>query len=135
MLAPVKEEKRTVSLSLEDEKWLSKALNAEEIKDIDISDMKVKATDLMLMALGYCFGITIQAYTNHKGYKIEDVKIEVIGEKHPKENRYERLSINVSFKSDLTEEQITRVMEIGKRGCSVGNTIEKGAIIEKKYIG
>ncbi|EDP73337.1 OsmC family protein, partial [Hydrogenivirga sp. 128-5-R1-1] len=105
-MAPVKEEKRVVELSFEDEKWLAKALNAEEIKDIDISSMKVKATDLMLMSLGYCFGITVQAYTNHKGYKIENVKIEVLGEKHPKENRYEKLTINVSFDSDLTEEQI-----------------------------
>ena len=134
-MAPVKEEKRTVELSLEDEKWLSKALNAEEIKDIDVSSMKVKATDLMLMSLGYCFGITIQAYTNHKGYKIENVKIEVIGEKHPQENRYEKLIINVSFDSDLTEDQIKRVMEIGKRGCTVGNTLEKGAVVEKKFVG
>lgn len=134
-MAPVKEEKRVVELSLEDEKWLAKALNAEEIKDIDISSMKVKATDLMLMSLGYCFGITIQAYTNHKGYKIENVKIEVMGEKHPQENRYEKLTINVSFDSDLTEEQIQRVMEIGKRGCTVGNTLEKGAVVEKKFVG
>lgn len=134
-MAPVKEEKRVVELSFEDEKWLAKALNAEEIKDIDISSMKVKATDLMLMSLGYCFGITVQAYTNHKGYKIENVKIEVLGEKHPKENRYEKLTINVSFDSDLTEEQIQRVMEIGKRGCTVGNTLEKGAVVEKKFVG
>jgi uncharacterized OsmC-like protein len=134
-MAPVKEEKRTVQLSLEDEKWLAKALNAEEVLDIDISSMKVKATDLMLKSLGYCFGITIQAYTNHKGYKIQNLKIEVIGEKHPSENRYEKLTINVSFDSDLTPEQIERVMEIGKRGCTVGNTLEKGAIVEKKFVG
>ncbi len=134
-MAPPKEEKRTVELKYEDEKWLAKALNAEEIKNIDISSMKVKATDIMLMSLGYCFGITVQAYANHKGYKIEDLNIEVIGERHPQENRFEKLILNVSFKSDLTPEQIQRVMEIGKRGCTVGNTIEKGAVIEKNYVG
>ncbi len=134
-MAPIKEEKRTVDLRFENEKWLSNALNAEEIKDIDISSMKVKATDIMLMSLGYCFGITIQAYANHKGYKLENIKIEVIGKKHPKENRYEKLTLNVSFDSNLTEEQIQRVMEIGKRGCTVGNTLEKGAIVEKNFVG
>lgn len=134
-MAPVKEEKRTVNLRFEDENWLSNALNAEEMKDIDISSMKVKATDIMLMSLGYCFGITIQAYANHKGYKLKNIKIEVSGEKHPKENRYEKLILNVSFDSDLTDEQIQRVMEIGKRGCTVGNTLEKGAVVEKNFVG
>ena len=128
-------EQRQVNLSFEDEKWLADALNAEEADKIDVSKMKVKATDLMLLSLGYCFGITVQAYTNHKGYKIEDLKIEVTGKKHETENRYETITLDVSFKSDLTEEQIARVMEIGKRGCTVGNTLEKGAKIEKRFIG
>lgn len=128
-------EQRQVNLSFEDEKWLANTLNSKEVDNIDISKLKVKATDLMLLSLGYCFGITVQAYTNHKGYKIEDLKIEVKAKKHESENRYEEITLNVSFKSDLTEEQISRVMEIGKRGCTVGNTLEKGAKIEKNFIG
>jgi len=134
-LAKKEIEQRQVNLSFEDEKWLADVLNAEEADKIDVSKMKVKATDLMLLSLGYCFGITVQAYTNHKGYKIEDLKIEVKAKKHESENRYETIILNVSFKSDLTEDQIARVMEIGKRGCTVGNTLEKGAKIEKKFIG
>jgi len=134
-LAKKEIEQRQVNLSFEDEKWLADALNSEEADKIDVSKMKVKATDLMLLSLGYCFGITVQAYTNHKGYKIEDLKIEVKGKKHESENRYETITLNVSFKSDLTEDQIARVMEIGKRGCTVGNTLEKGAKIEKRFIG
>ncbi len=130
-----KEEKRAVLLQLEGEDWIGEALDAEGAPKIDISKLKVKATDLMLLSLGYCFGITVQAYTNHKGYKIEDLKIEVIGKKHERENRYEEITLNVSFKSDLTPEQIERVMEIGKRGCTVGNTLEKGAKIEKRFVG
>jgi uncharacterized OsmC-like protein len=134
-LAKKQTEERQVNLKLEDEKWLANALNAENTEQIDVSKMKVKATDLMLLSLGYCFGITVQAYTNHKGYKIHDLKIEVKGKKHETENRYETITLEVSFKSDLTEEQIARVMEIGKRGCTVGNTLEKGAKIEKIFVG
>ncbi len=130
-----KEEKRKVFLKLEGEDWIGEAIDAEGAPPIDISKLKVKATDLMLLSLGYCFGITVQAYTNHKGYKIEDLQIEVIGKKHDRENRYEEITLNVSFKSDLTPEQIERVMEIGKRGCTVGNTLEKGVKIEKRFVG
>jgi len=96
-----KEEKRKVFLKLEGEDWIGEAIDAEGAPPIDISKLKVKATDLMLLSLGYCFGITVQAYTNHKGYKIEDLQIEVIGKKHDRENRYEEITLNVSLNQTL----------------------------------
>ena len=105
-----------------------------EGKGFDITATGLRAVDLMLISVGYCFGLTVEAYTNHKGYKIENLKIEVVGKKHEKENRYDEITIKVSFDSDLDEKQIARVMEIGKRGCTVSNTMLKAPVIKTEFI-
>ncbi|SNZ02271.1 Uncharacterized OsmC-related protein [Persephonella hydrogeniphila] len=103
-------------------------------KGFDLTATGLRAVDLMLISVGYCFGLTVEAYANHKGYKIEDLKIDVVGKKHEKENRYSEITIKVSFKSDLDEKQIQRVMEIGKRGCTVSNTMLKPPTIKTEFI-
>ena len=103
-------------------------------KDFDITATGLRAVDLMLISVGYCFGLTVEAYTNHKGYKIENLKIEVVGKKHEKENRYDEITIKVSFNSDLDEKQINRIMEIGKRGCTVSNTMLEPPTIKTEFI-
>ena len=94
-------------------------------KGFNLSQTELRAVDLMLISVGYCFGLTVEAYTKHKGYQIKNLKIDVIGKKHDKENRYSEITIKVSFDSDLDENQIQRLMEIGKRGCTVSNTMLK----------
>ena len=102
-------------------------------KGFDLTATGLRAVDLMLISIGYCFGLTIEAYTKHKGYEIKDLKIEVVGKKDEKENRYSYILIKVSFKSDLDDKQIHRIMEIGKRGCTVSNTMLKTPKIETKF--
>lgn len=101
---------------------------------INLTETGLRATDFMLISVGYCFGLTVEAYVNHKGYKIEDLQIKVIGKKHEKENRYEKIRIEVSFKADLPQDKIDRILVIGKRGCTVSNTMAKAPEIETVYI-
>ncbi len=103
-------------------------------KKCDLTETGMRAVDLMLVSIGYCFGLTVEAYVNHKGYKIENLKINVFGKKHEKENRYDYIRIEVSFDSDLTPEQIERVMVIGKRGCTVSNSMLKAPEIETVFV-
>jgi uncharacterized OsmC-like protein len=100
----------------------------------DLTATGMRAVDLMLVSIGYCFGLTVEAYVNHKGYKIKNLQINVVGRKHEKENRYEYIRIEVSFESDLSPEQIERVLVIGKRGCTVSNTMLKAPEIETVFI-
>jgi len=113
-----------------------KFLGSIEGKDtvINLTETGLRATDFMLISVGYCFGLTVEAYTQHKGYKIEDLQIKVIGKKHEKENRYEKIRIEVSFKADLPEDKIDRIIVIGKRGCTVSNTMLKTPEIEAVYV-
>ncbi|WP_457621858.1 OsmC family protein [Persephonella sp.] len=101
---------------------------------INLTETGIRAVDLMLISIGYCFGLTVEAYVNHKGYKIEDLQITVKGKKHEKENRYDRITIEVSFKSDLSPEQIERIMTVGKRGCTVSNSMLKTPDIQTVYL-
>ena len=103
-------------------------------KSLNLTETGMRAVDIMLISIGYCFGLTVESYVNRKGYKIEDLQITVTGQKHEKENRYDRITIEVSFKSDLTYEQIERLMVIGKRGCTVSNSMLKTPEIETIYI-
>ncbi len=113
--------------------------NGEFIGGVDghtcnLTQTGMRAVDFMLVSVGYCFGLTIEAYTSHKGYEIKNLKINVIGHKHEIENRYDKIEIEVSFESDLTPEQIERVMTIGKRGCTVSNTMLKTPEITTKFV-
>ncbi|WP_457643760.1 OsmC family protein [Persephonella sp.] len=103
-------------------------------KGFDLTATGLRAVDLMLISIGYCFGLTVEAYAQHKGYNIKNLKIDVVGKKHEKENRYSEITIKVSFDSDLDEKQIQRVMEIGKRGCTVSNSMLKAPEIRTEFI-
>ena len=105
-----------------------------EGRTLNLSATGMRAVDLMLLSVAYCFAITVDAYVNHKGYKIENLQVKVIGKKHPKENRYEKIKLEVSFDSDLPPDKIDRVMVIGKRGCTVSNTMLKPPEIEAVYV-
>ncbi len=121
---------KVATVTLEDGKFFGEI----EQKKINLTDTGMRAVDLMLISVGYCFGLTVEAYVNHKGYKIENLQIKVTGHKHERENRYDKILIEVSFDSDLTPEQIDRVLVIGKRGCTVSNTMLKPPEIEVTYI-
>ena len=101
---------------------------------LNLTDTGMRAVDLMLISVAYCFAITVDAYVKHKGYKIEDLEVKAVGKKHDKENRYEKITIEVSFKSDLPQDKKDRIMVIGKRGCTVSNTMLKTPEIETVLI-
>ncbi|GAB6071982.1 hypothetical protein JCM14244_03590 [Venenivibrio stagnispumantis] len=122
---------KVVNVSLENDNFIAKSGE----KSFNISDLGVSASELYLISIAHCFATTVKAYVNHKGLKIENLNVEVKGKKHENENRYETVEINVSFDGDLTKEQIERILVIGKRGCTVGNSSSAGVNIQTKYTG
>lgn len=116
------EEKKAI-IELTDSGFFGKMENKDFV--LNLTETTFNATDLMLLSVGYCFGITVDAYAKHKGLNISNLKINVKGKKHDSENRYEKIEIEVSFDGDLTPEQRERVIVIGKRGCTVSNSMVK----------
>ncbi|MEZ0323417.1 MAG: OsmC family protein [Hydrogenothermaceae bacterium] len=126
-------EKKVSIVYLGDEGFLGKMEGKDFV--LNLSQTTFSATDLMLMSVAYCFGITVDAYAKHKGLTIKNLQIKAFGEKHESENRYEKIWLEVSFEGDLTSEQIDRVLIIGKRGCTVSNTMLKPIDFEVKFTG
>ncbi|PMP77281.1 MAG: osmotically inducible protein OsmC [Sulfurihydrogenibium sp.] len=116
-------EEKMALIELTDEGFIGKMAGKDFV--LNLSNTTFNATDLMLISIGYCFGITVDAYAKHKGLNISNLKINVKGKKHETENRYEKIDIEVSFDGDLTPEQRERVIVIGKRGCTVSNSMLK----------
>lgn len=114
-------EKKTSLVTLTEEGFIGE-MEGKDFK-LNLSNTTFNATDIMLMSVAYCFGITVDAYAKHKGLSIRNLQIKAYGEKHDTENRYENIVLEVSFEGDLTPEQIDRVLTIGKRGCTVSNTM------------
>ncbi|ACN98247.1 conserved hypothetical protein [Sulfurihydrogenibium azorense Az-Fu1] len=116
-------EEKTAVIKLTDEGFIGMMENKDFV--LNLTNTTFNATDLMLISIGYCFGITVDAYVKHKNLSISNLRINVKGKKHETENRYEKVDIEVSFDGNLTPEQRERIITIGKRGCTVSNSMLK----------
>jgi len=116
-------EEKTAVIKLTDEGFIGMMEDKDFV--LNLTNTTFNATDLMLISIGYCFGITVDAYVKHKNLSISNLRINVKGKKHETENRYKKVDIEVSFDGDLTPEQRERIITIGKRGCTVSNSMLK----------
>jgi putative redox protein len=82
-------------------------------------------------ALAACTIITVQMYANRKQWKLEstDVKINIVSE--TKEGT--QITREVSFKGDLTQEQILRLQEISTH-CPIHHLLEGKVEITDIYV-
>lgn len=124
-------EKKAAVISLKEDGFIGQI----EGKDyqLNLTSTSFNATDIMLMSVAYCFGITVDAYAKHKGLDLRNLRIRAIGKKHDTENRYESIKLQVHFDGDLKPEQIERVLTIGKRGCTVSNSMLKPISFDVEY--
>jgi putative redox protein len=87
---------------------------------------------LLLGALAACKLITVRMYADRKGWTLEDVEIKLKHEKirvgdgdefeSPVGSLVDSIETEVSFKGDLTPEQVERLAEISNR-CPVHRTL------------
>lgn len=95
------------------------------------TDTGMNPYELLLSSIGACKAITMRMYAERKGWKIDDISMELIHDKIPAEEcddcetktgKIDKIEIRVNIKGDLTEEQKARILEIGER-CPVQKTI------------
>lgn len=87
--------------------------------------------DYLLMSLGSCTVMTIKMYTNHKGWELDDVYMELRHNKHHDEDcancedpksKIDVIEKEVIVKGDLSDEQLDRILDISKK-CPVHRTL------------
>jgi putative redox protein len=95
------------------------------------TDTGMNPYELLLSAIGACKAITMRMYAQRKGLPLEDISIDLSHTKIPAEEcndcetktgKIDKIDIRVNIKGDLTEEQKSRILEIGER-CPVQRTI------------
>ncbi|MBO9466738.1 OsmC family protein [Tropicibacter sp. R15_0] len=86
--------------------------------------------------LGACTSMTIRMYARRKGWPLEGIAVDVTHDKvhaqdaeTAKDTRVDRFKRRICFEGNLTQDQITRLLEIADK-CPVHRTLEKGARIE-----
>ena len=93
---------------------------------------------LILAALGTCISMTVTLYARRKQWPLEQVTVRLRQNRiHAKdcqecaqnvEGYVHRIERSVNFKGDLTEEQLTRLLEISHK-CPVHKTLSSQIVI------
>jgi len=87
--------------------------------------------ELLLSALGSCKAITMRMYAQRKDYPLNDIEIDLSNKKihaedcrdcETKDGKVDIIDVSIKFTGDLSEEQISRLLEISKK-CPVHKTL------------
>jgi putative redox protein len=90
--------------------------------------------------LGACTSMTIRMYARRKGWPLDGISVDVVHDKvhaqdaeTAKATRIDRFKRLITLQGNLTQEQITRLIEIADK-CPVHRTLEQGAKIETELV-
>jgi len=120
----------------------SHQLLGDEPLSADGSNLGPSPYDLLLMSLGSCTSMTIRMYANFKKIPMDDVTVRLTHERldaddceecEGRSGKVERITRYISFKGDLTDEEIQKLIKIADK-CPVHRTLENEPVISTKLV-
>ncbi len=101
-------------------------LTADEPPEVGGDDAGATPTEYVLAGLGACKAITIKMYAERKGWPLEHVAVDVALQKTPDGSQ---IVAQLQLQGDLTDEQRSRLKEIGDR-CPIHKLLNAGVEIQ-----
>lgn len=89
--------------------------------------------ELLEASIAMCLTIVIEKIFVRDGieYMDDEFSVEVTSEKAPDSpSRFEKYTVNITLPNHLTDAYKKKVLVSAERGCTISNTIKRGAIVE-----
>lgn len=96
--------------------------------------------EMMLGSLGACQAITATIFAKMYGIKIDELRVEVEGERDPDSmtgkspearTGFEKIRFHFYVKSNMPEERIRQLLVLAEQKCPVGESIRHGVEFEE----
>ena len=88
--------------------------------------------ELLEAAIALCTSITLEAVLKRDGveYNADEVHVQVVASKEEGvKNRFSHFQVDVTLPSGLDETYIEKLLKVVERGCTISNTVSKGAAV------
>ncbi|UCF36697.1 MAG: OsmC family protein [Acidobacteriota bacterium] len=117
----------TLKISTDAHQW-----SGDEPADLGGADKGPSPYELLLSSVGACTAITVQMYARRKEWPLESISVELDHRKMKAEECPDctstagfvsEISLKISLKGDLSEEQRERILSIAEK-CPVKKTLE-----------
>lgn len=86
--------------------------------------------ELLEAAIALCTSITLESVLKRDGimYNADEVKVQVVASKEEGVmNRFTHFDVELTLPSGLEDAYKTKLLKIVERGCTISNTVAKGA--------
>jgi len=100
------------------------------------SNKAMRPMQMVLSALGSCSSIDVIHILNKQRQKLEDIQIEISGERQKDvvPALFEKIHLHFKLKGDLSEKKVKQAVDLSmEKYCSVAKMIEKTAKITYEY--
>lgn len=85
--------------------------------------------EILLSAIGTCLMTTLVGAAQARGIEVSHLEFNVSAAHEDGPSRYTSIEIDAVVEADATDAEIDKLLAIAERGCTVSNTVSRGALV------